>query len=844
MSNGILVSFMNSSCVIANCGGFALLLLTMAVPAFARIVLYRDAQSTIQLIEAETVQINGRNEVRIVGPTFKQVEDPRKLPSVKMASSGLLLYHHGPNAMAEFDNVRGLRYLIPDGTPKQSVRGSGAIWQTVAVTCRRSKSDKAGIDLNPAQVVAVLPTHPGSFAAFCLNRQAAVAIAGDRGALTLQLEVLKAFTQTFPAAPDIEQIQKFTLEEMNRALSRFDSGIGDVAALLLGLEAAQFSDIVAETNAEQRKLREAIRQRKGVLDQQIATLWALADGAQWAAFLAAWRPFERTQWAFPDLTAVHKKALESFVAEHSRAARRRLDAGEYRQACSEYRLAIQRQPRDPILRRDRFSACTEFSLREARARQATLRTLTPTQREALAQYLALADQYVIEKRFDEAARSVHGAEEIDPSNVNVLLKKAHVLGARNEFVKALEMLEQIDLVAVDENRASVRQLRGEFYARLDRARLEGLAEVRSLLNEYAFHKAHRKTIELLRMDPEDPDFLYEAALTAFYTRRREDGIGFLRRYLDVPDTLDTNWEQRRKVYGLLDRIPAPLNNGQGVPSWASSRPLGTGVFYCPVSLAFQPRVDTITTDKNLTLRFEWDREKLKSATHVSEKDYAANERPFHFSYDPVHRFIRIISTEKVAERPPGLRGAAGRASFGFRGPTSRTQEADPDEALQNSNVIFGNSPYVDVEMIHLLTGNTVAVGFAGNRFFHPFIWERPYFFELHYDPQGRVRTAREITDPDAPTKTVSDEREVEFLWSDDRLKSVRVFALKDSVRASAPIYERTLQYNGDRLMSEQIRGPKGQSKIDYDYEGRRLTRAHCSKDANHDDRSRDVVFRP
>ena len=94
------------------------------------------------------------------------------------------------------------------------------------------------------------------------------------------------------------------------------------------------------------------------------------------------------------------------------------------------------------------------------------------------------------------------------------------------------------------------------------------------------------------------------------------------------------------------------------------------------------------------------------------------------------------------------------------GDAPRKLPKDPDALLKESNVVLPNNPLVDAPAVQRLGGKAVTVGVAGNRYFHPFVWERPYFFALTHDAQGRLQTARQLAD--AETRGTPTSRPIEF----------------------------------------------------------------------------------
>lgn len=180
-------------------------------------------------------------------------------------------------------------------------------------------------------------------------------------------------------------------------------------------------------------------------------------------------------------------------------------------------------------------------------------------------------------------------------------------------------------------------------------------------------------------------------------------------------------------------------------------------------------------------------------------------------------------------------GAGGFNSFGAARQFIPSQQysirSDPDGNSSSGYLTLWNNPRLDTRLAWKITGKRAAVGFSGNRFFHPFVWDAIHLFELDYDDQGRVQHAWELGDPNAPR--------LDFAWDGQRLLRISAHDASGGV-----IYARVLNYSGDRLTSEAITQPGGKgSRIEYKYDKQgRLVEADCDSDQTLDGRSRKVHF--
>jgi hypothetical protein len=134
-----------------------------------------------------------------------------------------------------------------------------------------------------------------------------------------------------------------------------------------------------------------------------------------------------------------------------------------------------------------------------------------------------------------------------------------------------------------------------------------------------------------------------------------------------------------------------------------------------------------------------------------------------------------------------------------------------------------NCPDLDLRLASTLSGNVKTRGWAGNPFFHPFLWKEIFIFDLVYDERGRIKEAIPVvTDVKRPRSQFSEN--LKFIWdgNSNRLLSIR-----------GAKYRRDLTYDREgRLIREKITYPKGSGKIEYEYAGRNKQprRAKCEDD--------------
>ncbi len=764
------------------------------------------------------VTINAKDKALSLGDQPKISGPISKLPTTHL--NGILLKDSDARVLAHFEQGK-TEYLLPQGLPKTAPDNPATIWMSARITYKKSAQDKVGADIPAATFVAFLPQGAEELTQLCMDEPALELIGGKGKSFPAQIELMSAVVKAYPANPALAPLGKFVEESMRRRYDRFESGAASVDVLTQGLKFAELSQAVYPNDTEQQKLRKALTGRKEWLDRKLAILRAFAASEQWDAFLLGDREFERYQQSFPDMTARHAQALKESLQVHQSAAALRKNDGDYGAAYREYRLASYRKPSDSALREDTMLAWTEYSRRVATDRNSNRSKLQPGQQSTIERYLYNSDQYKLSRNLDDALKSVLDAEAflrkslpagaVVPETLKVLYKKADILGAQERTSEALTTLDEYDLNAVDEERAPAEKLRNQLLFSLNAALKDLKAKFQAAWADGSYNRAHQLAMQGLKMKADDADLLYYAGQTSLITRKPKESREAFARYLEITNTLDAKPEERAQVRRWLPSIVENSPAEQGDPNWLSGKPLPKGVFYCPLSLAFQPHIDRIDATK-LKTSFEWDGEKLKSVTPTFEKsEHITPERKIWFGYDDRARQV-AWAADGDELRPPV--------------PT------DPDEAYKRSSLLLLNNPYVDPAAIQKLTGKTVALGIAGNRFFSPFVWEKVYYFRLTYDESGRVSRAQELSSPKgAPGDLV-----LEFDWSGMQLNAIRGF------QAKIKTYERTMQYQDGKLVAEEVQGPGKASHIKYTYAGNRLLSAEASNDPALDNRSRKVAF--
>jgi hypothetical protein len=134
-----------------------------------------------------------------------------------------------------------------------------------------------------------------------------------------------------------------------------------------------------------------------------------------------------------------------------------------------------------------------------------------------------------------------------------------------------------------------------------------------------------------------------------------------------------------------------------------------------------------------------------------------------------------------------------------------------------------NCPDFDPVLAAKFGAKATTRGWAGNPFFHPFIWNDIFLFDLAYDDLGRITQARPVA-PDASRPGSPFSEPLTFTWDGN---SKRLLAIRGAK------YRREMKYDErGRLVSEAITHPEGRGRIEYAYVGdsTRIREIECEDD--------------
>ncbi len=833
----------------------AVLLTILGFTAFAqapRFVVVRKSQAGVIGYEpVEVFTINGRDRIRTLEGSAVTVA-----PAAYNKAAKLLLSQAGvvrQDSAQRFVLISGQRdgrvYIVPDQLKPKVASNVEDLWKNIRFASRKTKKTKQETAFGSWEFFALIPaTSPASAAA------AFVLDAAHFDGVDERLAAILGLTQSFPNAPELDAVRAFLNQRMQEGFEALEAG-GPYPDFL---ETVRFAELSQKTFPNVRSLAELnkdIMQKKSWVETTLRTLRSLYNNNNWDDFIQRYVSFERYQASFGQMMDSRRRAFTESARVHVQIGGELRKQKKYVESLRELRLALSRDPlNDPlrtVVEDARIEASLALALQKAPLRQ-PLKQGSPLE-VRFTRNLRFADLYIRDRKFTEAETEIRAAEELDKDSPSVLLVRAKYHQGRNELAQALALLDTYDeSVAEPEERRLGEEVRTTIMYDLKKLKAEHKAEIEKLYADGRYSDALQFVTRSQDLDRGDEDFLFSSGILAAILRKPEMAIAKLQGYLEASNSLNGDFKRRDRALRVLAVLqsPRPLST-TGSPNWFSGRKLAPAMPYCPESLVFQQRIDRIEAHK-LDIVFEWAADgKLKSVVSRFKDDGALREflarrtaaapagtdgftsvdaGNFHFDYlrdsPQMLRVARARATDPAAASGDvrGFKISGGmRVSVGEPKEPSRTRSAW-------QYITLLSSPVLNTDVLSQLEG-PVTVGFSGNPYFNPFVWDDLHMFWLSYDKLARVESAREI----------GTNRILRFEWDGDRLLSITAYTSESQKRGQA-VYRRVMNYTANRLVSESVESGGKTGKILYKYQGAKLVEAALDDNA-HDGRSRQIRFR-
>jgi len=787
-------------------GGFLLFLVLLPLANSQSVVVgTRTPDGKISFESVEDFQINGSRKIRLLPEQTDDV-DPnvvRKLSKVDMAQAGLIrsdgtgrvVSLNGPRAPR--DIVLPENYNLRTPTPAKDVPGR------LGLSLVRNKKNKQADLLAPELFVAALfGNTPDESVRDFIGKDWAFANLGE------QLAAMRGFVASFPSSPATKVFRDSLERRISAGLARLEEG-GPYNDFLAIRRFGELARQAFPADAPLQALDDRMTDRVRFIADRPKLLRSLAALGDWDTLLDKYQDFERYESSFPEMQALHQEALEESTRMHARRARAFEQRSDYDHASREASAALVRDPSNREIRKLLGDEKLLASQGEAQS-NASRRRILPKGLPADVRFgnaINYADRAIADKDFKKAQDSIQDAEHENPGAPEVILERAKLLAAEGRNSDALPLLDQYDRLIFDPvEREKGYNVRRQVLYDLDKLKDAARQQMAALLKDGQYTKLDEVLRGALKLDAEDPDFLYQAGVTAAILRDRERAKIILTEFLAHSNAIGVDPKLRDRARRILSLVQQPAT--------AARKP--DSLYYDPQSLAFQVPIDSVTGSKVHTT-FNWTNGRLESIRTTFDDDKAAavyralvvagaadsgavsaassaDPGNFFFEYHPTGALREVLSKKSA---PAATKAYIVHVAHDDKG---RPILIDDDK---HPEVVLPDHPYVDPSVLAVVEGAPVTSVIAGNSFFNPFLWDGVHAFTVQYDAQGRAESAQEWNADNL----------VRFSWDGNQLVAIRAYR-KGS---DAPYYLRNITYSGSTITGEDYSVNGRSGKIKYIY---------------------------
>jgi len=793
-------------------------LLATAAHAQESVLVACTGQSPCTYQRAYSTTVLGKNSVRVVPPSA--ANDASMLRKARSASLSTIpgLYREPTSGLLRVLSRNGQLgdIVVPSKLPQGATTASAAS-AGLAIEYRKQAKSSAQVSVPIDQFVALLsgPGLEGAVVEFVRRETQA-------GAPHPQQQELIAGALAFAAgSAELQSWRDELRSTMRRSLDLFrGEGVDPTrleATLAEGLAAMRVYRLVALDGQKEEALQEDLTAEYRRLLERFAIASAFKNAGMHDAFLEKLDQIGLARWSRPDLVAGVDQSLQASAEWHYKQAKGLFASNQYGRAFDEARLASTRAACDSAINSFYYEARVEF----------VNKNMIPASPDYEKQDKNMLQQIVRELQgigkdaalTPEGIKNVHEriaeGERRDKDYLPLQFKKAEFLASIGQLTASRDVVTRVER-SVQLGRNAADEWLG-LDANLNRRLLAAQQTTEKLVGEQIangqFKAASATAAAGLEALPGNPRLLYLGAVAAAVQRDQQAARQFVEQYLRLtgPDCADAG-DVKKTLFELYrrqaPRASSSSADGKTTPNWISGELYDPGqVFYDPLSGGFQPRVVRSGPDKGSTgktVQFRWDgfMAILITTTGASGSGGPVG-RDIEPVYDQKHLYMSGVGTK--------ANSAGERRVIPLR---------------------YLNSPDFDPLLAAKFTGKTLTRGWAGNPFFHPFLWDDIFLFDLEYDEFGRIKVATPVAgDISRPRSPFSET--LKFTWDGS---SKRLLAI------SGAKYSRAMAYDSlGRLVSEKIVHPSGTGKIEYSYQGETTQFKEVKCEDNFYDKARRVV---
>ncbi len=789
---------------------------------------------------AEDLLINQSRKIKLV-PASESTLDPsmsKSLERIEISRAGILR-GDGKGRLFRVNGASRERVLPETFVVKDAVTVA-ALQVPLILTVVNDRKSKNFVNVAPEVLyVCISGGEPD------LTAQRFVMQPANFSSLDEQLNAMVDFVRSFPGSPGVENLRRDLKARLEAARTDYDGG-GSYESLLDAAKISVMAKQAFSSDQELAAVSTEIDSRIQSTTSRIQLLQGLAGLEAWNTFLTAYEDIEIHADSFPELRVSHRRALEEKARMNCIEARALILRNRQADALQRLAIAVSADPNNPQIAKQMENARMLAAQLEAHKPAPSWKPLPKNSPEdrLFRQALYTAQRAIQDHDYAKAQQALREAEAENADAPEVLLVQASLLASANQMSDALPLLDRYDsMVADSSDREKGDTVRNQVLYELQKQKETSHHQIQELMSNGEYSRVFEASTAALKFDATDPEYLYTAALSASVLRKPDEAKVLMDSYLKHSDNLAADDSSRIRVRRLRAVLKEPNGapEGKGMPNWFSGQKLARDVYYCPLSLAFQVPVQSISGYK-FRMVYSWERGRL-TAIHTDfeddkgRQDYATltsgavvgkgqqggtSNGNFTFTYDSSSPSVREVQS---GEHKKAAVTNSGNVHL-LKNPDGSARLVD---ALGSAEIVLPNDHLVDTEIVQRLIGPVTTV-VSGNSFFNPFIWDGIHYFTLTYDPQGRVLTAKEWNTDNL----------VRFSWDKQRLKEVTVYR----AHATEPYYRRTISYSGDKIAAEEYSTQAHSGRIKYVYAKDVLTSAKVEDGGVHDGKTWSVRLQP
>jgi hypothetical protein len=741
---------------------------------------------------AYSPSLNGQDSVRLLPVTPTAAAQPGKGRSARLGN--LLGIFRTPDGSLRVMDAEGHLgdIVVPSKLPKGVTRGSAAAanW---TIGYRDQPRSKTRASVKPEEFIALIPTPVPAAAAIAFVKHEL----SGHPRHPMEAQLVAAAVTFANGSSELQAWREEVRTAMRTSLDAFRQEAADPVrleeTLAAGVNAVHIHQRIAADPHQDEGLQQDLTREYQRLLERFAIGAAFAKADMKDPFLEELQQIGLARWSRPALVADVNRFLQASADAHHQRATELFNDGQYGAAFDEARLASSRAACNDEVNDAYYRARLEFVNRNM---VPSLPAYDGKDKSVLEQIVRELqsnghDAASIPERVEYIRKRIADGERLDKDYLPLQLEKAEFLAGLGELTAARDVVTHV------ERTARLSRSDGEKWLAIDASLNGKLLTLRQTterlltqqISDGRFKEALATAETGLRADPANPRFVYFSIIAAAVLREEQQTKDLATRYLRLMGSGCAGKDDTATVLEMYHRQPAqatPTQMAGKTPNWVSGVVYAPGeAFYDPISGSFNAHILNTVKVKDQTrtvteLRWEGF---LVTSIQTTEGSMGTS---------------RTVMELEPAYAPKGVH----MIGIGPRANSAGRQNLAPLRYL--------NSPDIDPLLASRFTGKNVTRGWAGNPFFHPFLLNDVYLFDLVYDDLGRIKEAIPVP-PDATHPASPFSEALTFTWdgASNRLHSI-----------SGVRYRREMFYDHNgRIMEEKITHPLGKGHIQYKYRG-------------------------